>query len=333
MGKPKIFVTGAEGFIGSHLVEKLLSKGYKVKALVLYNFKGDIGWLNDIDKKLKKKLEIILGDIKDYDFILSQTKDCKIIFHLAALIGIPYSYVSPESYLKTNVEGSLNIFRAAVKNKIKQVINTSTSEVYGTAKSVPIKENHVINAQSPYAASKISSDQFANSFYLSFGLPVTTIRPFNTFGPRQSLRAVIPTIISQALLSNYIKLGNINSSRDLTFVEDTVEGFIKSINNKASFGKFINLGTNNEVSIKKLVFIISKILKKDLIIKIDKKRIRPKNSEVERLLASNSLAKKILKWKPKHSSKNGIMIALKRTVSWYQKYLQEYKSNNNKYII
>tara|TARA_A100000164_G_C21885059_1_gene762303 strand:- start:452 stop:1456 length:1005 start_codon:yes stop_codon:yes gene_type:complete len=334
MAKSKIFVTGAEGFIGSHLVEALLKKGYSVKALVLYNFRGDYGLLNDIDDKLKKKLEVILGDIRDYDFILSATKDCDLIFHLAALIGIPYSYISPESYLKTNVEGSLNIFRAALRNNVKQVVNTSTSEVYGTAKTIPIKETHILNGQSPYAASKISSDQFANSFYLSFGLPVTTIRPFNTFGPRQSLRAVIPTIISQSLVSKYIKLGNINSSRDLTFIDDTVNGFISSINNKISFGKFINLGTNSEISIKKIVSLISNILGKDLKIKLDKKRIRPKNSEVDRLIASNNLAKKILKWKPKYSSKSGLISALQKTVNWYQDNQKKIDTNNNnKYII
>ena len=297
----KIFITGSEGFIGSHIVEKLILKGHRVKALVLYNDRNSYGWLDNIDNKIKNEIEFILGDIRDLDFVINQSKNIDIIYHLAALIGIPYSYLSPFSYLKTNIEGSMNIFKASLNNNVEQLIHTSTSEVYGSALYTPIDEKHPLNAQSPYAASKIAADQMGNSFYDSFNLPITTIRPFNTYGPRQSARAVISTIIIQAIYGNKINLGNINATRDFTYISDTVDAFVKAIGNKKIIGETINLGTGHEVDIRTLVKIIGKIMKKELIIINDQKRIRPKKSEVNRLLSSNIKAKKLLKWKPKFS--------------------------------
>ncbi len=318
-----IFVTGSEGFIGSHLVEKLIIKGHKVKALILYNDHNNYGWLDTVDKKIKKEIEFKLGDIRDFDFINSQTKKTDIIFHLAALIGIPYSYASPFSYLKTNIEGSMNIFKASINNNVKQLIHTSTSEVYGSAKYIPIDERHPLNAQSPYAASKVAADQMAISFYDSYDLPVTTIRPFNTYGPRQSARAVISTIILQAINGNKINLGQISSTRDFTYISDTVDGFVKAINNKKTIGETINLGTGYEIAIKDLVKMIGKLMKKNLVISHDKMRFRPKKSEVNRLLSKNTKAKKLLKWKPKLYNKKGLNEGLKLTIDWFEKNINE----------
>ena len=290
----KIFVTGVpSGFIGSHLVEKLVKNGHKVKALVPYNIDNNWGWIDSFENKIKKKIQIISGDVSDQNLILKETKNCEIIFHLAALISIPYSYKSPRSYITTNVIGTLNILEAARNNKTKKIIITSTSEVYGSAKYIPIDEKHSLNAQSPYAASKIAADQISLSYFRSYGIPLTIIRPFNTFGPRQSQRAAIPTIIAQILTGKkVIKLGNLRSSRDFTLVEDTVNGFIKTIKNKKCIGEVINLGTGSHFTIKETVKMISKILDKKIKVTLDKKRIRPKKSEVDRLLSKNLKAKK-----------------------------------------
>ena len=255
-----IFITGSEGFIGSHLVELLVKKKFKVKALVQYNSFNSWGWLETLDKKILKKIEIVLGDVRDLNEMISNTKNQDAIIHLAALIGIPYSYISPKNYIETNCVGTLNIMQAARINKIKKIIHTSTSEVYGTAKYVPMDENHPINAQSPYSASKISADHIAQSFYNSFNLPVVVLRPFNTFGPRQSLRAVIPTIFGQALNEKKINVGNLKPTRDFNYVEDIVNGFYLTLKskNKKIFGEVINLGTGYEVSIKNLLNIIEK---------------------------------------------------------------------------
>ena len=298
----KILVTGACGFIGSHLVEQLIKKNFSVKAFTFYNARGSNGWLDNIDKKLKKDFEIIQGDIRDQDFLVNNTRKVDVIFHLAALIGIPYSYNASKSYLDTNVYGTYNVLNAAKTNNVSKTIVTSTSEVYGSAQTIPITENHRLSAQSPYAASKIGADQLALSFNKSFGLPVTIIRPFNTFGPRQSSRAIIPSIVTQIIKNkNIVKVGNLNPTRDFTYVEDTVNAYLKTIKNKNISGEVINLGNNFEISINDIL----KILKKDFGYKfeivIDKKRIRVKNSEVNRLYASNLKAKKILKWKPEHS--------------------------------
>ena len=306
----KIFITGSEGFIGSHIVEKLILKGHRVKALVLYNDRNSYGWLDNIDNKIKNEIEFILGDIRDLDFVINQSKNVDVIYHLAALIGIPYSYLSPFSYLKTNIEGSMNIFKASLNNNVEQLIHTSTSEVYGSALYTPIDEKHPLNAQSPYAASKIAAGQMGNSFYDSFNLPITTIRPFNTYGPRQSARAVISTIIIQAIYGNKINLGNINATRDFTYISDTVDAFIKAIGNKK---------------------IIGKIMKKKLIIINDQKRIRPKKSEVNKLLSSNIKAKKLLKWKPKLSRQEGLKKGLELTVDWFEKNIEEINFNSKIY--
>lgn len=315
----KIFVTGADGFIGSHLVEKLVSKGYNVKALSIYNSFNSWGWLESLPNKILKEVEIVSGDIRDEDLINKLTKDVEKIFHLAALIGIPYSYNAPRSYIDTNVIGTLNVLNAAIKNQTK-VIHTSTSEVYGTPKKIPIDEKHRLFAQSPYAASKISSDQLALSYFSSFNLPVCVIRPFNTFGPRQSLRAIIPTIITQMLndKAKEIKLGNTHTTRDFSYISDTVDGFFKTFNKNKIFGEVINLGTGKEISISSIVKIVGELTKKDKKIIYENKRIRAKKSEITRLCSSNLKAKKILKWQPKYVNKNGFKIAIKKTIDWYK---------------
>ena len=318
--KKKIFLTGSEGFIGSHLIEHLVKSGYKVKALVLYNSFNNIGWLRNVDKSILKSVEIVRGDIRDKEFLEKNIGDCKVIIHLAALIGIPYSYEATRSYIDVNILGTLNLLEISRKKKIEKFIQTSTSEVYGTAQYVPMDEKHPKIPQSPYAATKSAADQLAMSYYFSHNLPVTVIRPFNIFGPRQSMRAVIPTIINQAILKkNKISLGTINSKRDYTFVNDAVRAFEKCINNKKIIGKTINIGTNFERSIKQIVNLISFISKTKIKIIVDKKRLRPLKSEVMRLRTSNNLAKKLLNWKPVFSGKNGFKKALEITFHWYKK--------------
>lgn len=330
----KVFVTGASGFIGSHLVESLVSKGYHVKALVPYNIDNTWGWIDTFPKKIKNKLKVVIGDVVDQDLILKETKKCDVIFHLAALISIPYSYKSPRTYISTNVIGTLNVLEAARVNNCKKVVITSTSEVYGSAQYIPIDEKHPLNAQSPYAASKVAADQLALSYYKSFALPVTIIRPFNTYGPRQSQRAAIPTIIAQILNGQKkIKLGNLDSSRDFTLAQDTVSGFLKTINNKKCVGQVINLGTGSHFTIKETVKMIAKIIGTNITVELDKKRIRPKKSEVDRLLSKNTKAKKILKWKPKFVKKAGFYKGLEKTIEWFKnpQNLKHYK--NNKYNV
>ena len=315
----KILVTGADGFIGSHLAEKLVLEGYKVKALSMYNSFNNWGWLDKIPEKILNEIEIITGDVRDGDFISKVTKDVELIFHLAALIGIPYSYIAPQSYIDTNVTGTLNILNASLKSQIK-VIHTSSSEVYGTPLSIPIKETHRLYSQSPYAASKVSADQLALSYFNSFNLPVSIIRPFNTFGPRQSLRAIIPTIITQILNKKIkkVKLGNITTTRDFNYIKDTINGFTSAINNKNIYGETINLGTGREISIKKIFQNVSEITKINKKLIHEKKRKRTNKSEIKRLCSSNLKAKKLLKWKPKFHSESKIKVALKETIDWYQ---------------
>ena len=313
----KVLITGSEGFIGSHLVELLVKSGYKVTALTLYNSFNDIGWLKNIDKKVLKKIKIFSGDIRDKSLVDEILKNKDVVINLAALIGIPYSYKSVESYVDTNVKGTMNLLNSAKKYKVKRFIQTSTSEVYGTARYIPIDEKHPLSGQSPYAASKIASDQLALSYYRSFDLPVTVLRPFNTFGPRQSLRAVIPTIISQCLFNDgIVKLGNINTTRDFVFVNDTVNAFRLAIKNKNILGEVINIGNNFEISIKEIIKNISQITNKKIKIKIENKRIRAKKSEVYRLYSDNRKAKKILKWKLNYSGINGFRKGLSETINW-----------------
>ncbi len=326
----KILVTGADGFIGSHLCEKLVKKGHDVKAFVYYNSFNSYGWIDSIEKKIRDKLKIFSGDIRDENLVKKAVKGNEIIIHLAALVGIPYSYNSPQSYYETNVKGTLNILQAAKDLKVKKIIHTSTSEVYGTAKYLPIDEKHPVDGQSPYSASKIAADQMAISFYKSFGTPVTIIRPFNTYGPRQSARAIIPTIILQFLNGKReINLGSVNTTRDFSYIDDTINAFVKSITAKNTNGEIINLGSNSEVSIKDLVRIIASEMKvKHQIIK-DKKRIRPSKSEVNRLLSKNLKAKKKLKWKPKYIARKGLIKGLRETINWLSESenFEKYKSN------
>ena len=330
----KILITGAEGFIGSHLASKLINKGYSVNAMVLYNSFNSYGWLDTLDYKIKKKINIILGDIRDYSSVHHAAKKCDVIINLAALIGIPYSYRAPMSYFETNVKGTINILEVAKKLNIKKVIQTSTSEVYGTAKFVPMTEKHPLIGQSPYSASKISSDQVSLSYYLSFGTPVTILRPFNTFGPRQSLRAVIPSIILQGLEKNFnnkkINIGSLKPTRDFNYVDDIVNAYILSIRNKKCIGEIINLSTGKEISIKDTIKIISEILNVKFEVIQKEERIRPNNSEVNRLCGSNKKAQKILNWKPVYVGKKMFKKSLIKTINWYKNpiNLKNYKDVN-----
>ena len=328
--KKTIFITGASGFIGSHLTEQLIKKGYAVKALVPYDINSSVGWLKNIKSK---SLKIIHGDICDENFLYRNTKNIDYIIHLAALISIPYSYESPKSFIKSNIEGTYNILEVSRRNNIKKVIHTSTSEVYGSAQYSPIDEKHPLNPQSPYAASKVSADCLALSYYKSYNLPVTIIRPFNTFGPRQSSRAVISSVISQCLLNEKkIQVGNINTKRDFTFVSDTVNGYVKAIEAKQKIeGEIINLGTGKTVKIKDIIETVCDILKIKPKIVIDKKRFRPIKSEVNLLISNNKKAKKMLRWKPEYLGKKGLENALRKTITWFKdsenlkKYTKEYK--------
>ena len=306
----KILITGSSGFIGSHLTEYLVERGYEVVAFDRYNSNNHHGWLEK--SKYKKKIEFVLGDIRDYDSVNKAMKSCQSVMHLAALIGIPYSYISPTAYIKTNVEGTLNLLESAKNLKLKQIIITSTSEVYGTAIKKKLSENDELKAQSPYAASKIAADQLSLSYYRSFGLPVKIIRPFNTFGPRQSARAVIPTIITQALSKNKIKIGNLNTTRDFLYVKDLCAAYEKILKSKKLIGQVTNVGVDSEISIKNLISKISKILKIKLIPVVEKKRVRPQKSEVLRLKCDNTKIKKMTNWKPKYEIDEG----LKKLIKW-----------------
>jgi NAD dependent epimerase/dehydratase len=306
----KVLVTGAGGFIGSHLVERLVELGADTRALVHYSSTGGWGWLDQ--SQVKDDVEIILGDIRDQDSIQRAVAGVDVIFHLAALIAIPYSYHAPLSYIRTNVEGTANVLQSALRNNANLVVHTSTSEVYGTARQVPISEEHPLQGQSPYSASKIGADKIAESFHLSFGLPVVTVRPFNTYGPRQSARAVIPTIVSQALTESAIRLGNLQPTRDLNYVADTVAGFIGAAESSRAIGEVINLGTGREVSIGDLAAKILKMIGSDLPIVTEENRVRPEHSEVERLCADNTKARQLLDWQPRHSLEEG----LEQTIEW-----------------
>ncbi len=309
----RLFITGATGFIGSHLAEIFVEKGYNVVAYDRYNPNNHRGWLEDSD--YIDDIEVILGDVRDYDSVSKSMVDCDAVFHLAALIGIPYSYVSPLAYIRTNVEGTYNVLEAAKNLELQQVLITSTSETYGTAQYTPIDEEHPLVGQSPYAASKISADQLALSYYRSFDLPVKIIRPFNTYGPRQSARAVIPTIITQGLNdSKELTLGNLEPTRDLTFVRDTCAGYLEIYKSDSFFGEVTNIGMNSEVSIGDLARKILKIMDIDLPITSDQKRVRPGKSEVERLLCNNKKLLNNSSWEPEYSLKSG----LKETINWFQ---------------
>lgn len=319
----KVLVTGADGFIGSHLTEMLVQEGAKVKALSYYNSFNYWGWLEDIN--CLKQIEVISGDIRDPHFCREITKDIDTIFHLAALIAIPFSYKSPDLYVETNIKGTLNICQAALENKCERVIHTSTSEVYGTAQYVPIDEKHPKQPQSPYSASKIGADAIALSFFNAFDLPVTIARPFNTYGPRQSARAFIPTIITQILSGvSEIKVGDLTPTRDLNFVKDTCEGLLHLAQCNDSFGQEVNIASNYEISMYEVLELIKKILKSDVKFIIEKQRIRPANSEVFRLRGDNTKIQKLTEFKPKYSIEEG----LKLTCDWFLKFenLKKYKA-------
>ncbi len=318
----KVLVTGSEGFIGSHLVERLVNEGAKVKAFVLYNSFNDWGWLESLPKDILSNIEIVTGNISEAYNVKKAAENIDVIFHLAALIAIPYSYHSPESYVSTNVSGTLNILQAARECGVKKVVHTSTSETYGTAIYTPIDEKHPLQGQSPYSASKIGADMMAESFYRSFELPVAICRPFNTYGPRQSARAVIPTIISQlASGSKKLKLGSLSPVRDLTYVSDTVDGFIKIAMSDNSIGQVLNLGTGSGVTIGDLAKKIMNIMDLDVEIVTDEQRLRPEKSEVKNLISDNSKAKSLVGWTPQVSIDEG----LNRTVSFVRENLNKYK--------
>jgi len=311
----RVLVTGAGGFIGSHLVERLLEEGCEVVAFVKYNSLNKWGWLDSFDKKVLDKREIFTGDIRNSDSVRKAVKSADVVFHLAALISIPYSYISPESYVETNIKGTLNILQACMDYSIEKVLITSTSEVYGTAKFVPITEDHPKQGQSPYSATKIGADHLAESFYRSFDLPVVIVRPFNTYGPRQSARAVIPTIITQ-LLSGYdeIKLGSLHPTRDLVYVKDTVEGFVKLALCDNAIGNEVNIATQSEISIQDLAIKLINKINPDAKIVSEDVRIRPQNSEVERLLGSNEKLKELTRWIPETDIDRGLEL----TIDWFK---------------
>ncbi|MGO9377196.1 MAG: NAD-dependent 4,6-dehydratase LegB [Dissulfurispiraceae bacterium] len=314
----KILITGADGFIGSHLVEELLRRGYDTRAFVYYNSFNSWGWLDHLDRKMINSLDVFAGDIRDPHGVKQAMKGCDVVLHLAALIAIPYSYHSPDTYVDTNVKGTLNVVQAARELGVEKVVHTSTSEVYGTARFVPITEEHPLQGQSPYSASKIGADQIAMSFYTSFDTPVAIIRPFNTYGPRQSARAFIPTVITQiASGARAIKLGSLNPTRDLNYVSDTVAGFIAVAEADKSVGEVINIGSNYEISMGETASMIADIMGVKIKIITDTKRLRPAKSEVERLWADTSKARKLLNHSPKYSGREGLRRGLTETAKWF----------------
>ncbi|OVE81672.1 NAD-dependent dehydratase [bacterium K02(2017)] len=319
MSKNKILVTGSEGFFGSHLTEALVKAGHNVKAFVLYNSFNSWGWLDQLPPDVLKEIEIFTGDVRDAHCVKKAMTDCDVVYHLAALIGIPYSYNAPASYIDTNVNGTLNIVQAAKDLGTSQVIHTSTSEVYGTAQYVPINESHPLQGQSPYSASKIGADAIALSYFNSFDTPVTILRPFNIYGPRQSARAVLPTIILQIANGlEKIVLGDDSTSRDFNFVADTVAAYMAALKLNNIAGETINVSSNYEVTIKDSVGYISQLMNKNITIVTDKSKMRPQKSEVRQLLGDNTLAKKLLNWEPNYSGVDGFKRGLEKTISWYK---------------
>ena len=318
----KILITGAGGFIGSHLTEELVRQGEEIRAFVRYNSRDERGLLEDLPKEIQNQIEVIPGDLKDPDGIKKAVKGCSKVFHLGALIAIPYSYIHPFDFIQTNVVGMAHLLNACLEEgTLERVIHTSTSEVYGTAQYIPIDEKHPLQAQSPYSASKIAADKLAESYYLSFGLPIATIRPFNTFGPRQSLRAIIPTIVSQAIHDKKIRLGNTNPRRDFLFVKDTIRGFIQVGKCDEALGKVANIGTGTDISIEGLVKKILGLMGKQGEIEVEDRRIRPEKSEVMQLLSDTRLAQKLFQWAPQYTLEDG----LKETIAWYRKNLSRFK--------
>ncbi len=315
----RVLVTGAGGFIGSHLTERLVALGARTRALVHYNSAGRWGWLDE--SSAKDDIEVIAGDVQDRDSIASAMDGVEIVFHLAALIAIPYSYQAPLSYVRTNVEGTFNVLQAARTTGVERVVHTSTSEVYGSAQYLPIDEGHPLQGQSPYSATKIGADKLAEAFYHSYDLPVVTVRPFNTYGPRQSARAVIPTIVTQCLVGEHIQLGSLHPTRDLSYVADTVEGFISAASTPEATGQVINIGSGQKVSIGDLAQEIAKLVGHPIEIQEDERRVRPDSSEVENLCASNQKARELLGWTPQYSLQEG----LSPTIDWIRENLDRYR--------
>lgn len=320
----KVLVTGADGFIGSHLTEELVKKGYRVRAFVFYNSFNTWGWLDSLDADIMKNIEIFTGDVRDPHGVKTAMTGCDAVFHLAALIGIPFSYHSPDAYVDTNVKGTLNVLQAARELELERVLVTSTSEVYGTAKYVPIDEKHPFQGQSPYSATKIGADRLAESFYRSFNLPVSIVRPFNTYGPRQSARAVIPTIITQLLAGQEeIKLGSLTPTRDFNYVKDTANGFIAIYESEKTVGEEINIATGQEISIGELAWELIRQVNPKAKIVCDEERLRPEKSEVNRLLGCNRKLKELTDWQQKWSFSEGI----RETIDWLRFHCKDYKSN------
>jgi len=325
----KILVTGADGFIGSHLTESLVRKGHDVRAFVLYNSFNSWGWLDHCAPDVKGRFDVFAGDIRDPNGVREAMQGCDAVLHLAALIAIPYSYHSPDTYVDTNVKGTLNVLQAARQLNVRRVIHTSTSEVYGTARYVPITEEHPLQGQSPYSASKIAADQLAYSFFASFGLPVVIARPFNTYGPRQSARAVIPTIITQvASGQRQIRLGATSPTRDFNFVHDTVDGFIAALDSNQGLGEVVNFGSNFEISVGDTVALIGEIMGQPIEIVTEEARFRPAKSEVERLWADSSKARELFGWTPRHGGRDGLKRGLTTTIEWFREpgNLRSYKT-------
>lgn len=313
----KILVTGADGFIGSHVVETLVKSGHDVRAFVLYNSFNSWGWLDESEKSIRESINVFAGDIRDPHGVDKAVENQEVVLNLAALIAIPYSYHSPDTYIDTNIKGTLNVLQAARRHNVKRVVQTSTSEVYGTAQYIPIDEIHPLHPQSPYAASKVGADQLALSFHASFDVPVGILRPFNTYGPRQSARAVIPTIISQLANKSKVKLGSLSPTRDFTYVQDTANGFLAAAQSDAIVGQTINLGSGFEISIKDTAETIAKLMNVKLELVDDEQRVRPENSEVERLHASIEKAKTVLGWQPQLRGLAGFETGLQHTIEWF----------------
>jgi NAD dependent epimerase/dehydratase len=315
----RVLVTGADGFIGSHLVEALVAKGYELRAFVYYNAFGSWGWLDDAPPRVREAIEVVSGDIRDAHVVREATRDCEAVIHLAALIGIPYSYRAPASYVDTNVAGTVNVLEAARDLGVARVIHTSTSEVYGTARRVPIDEDHPLLGQSPYSATKIAADQMAIAFHRSFATPVAILRPFNTFGPRQSARAVIPTILTQLISGNRtIRLGSLDTTRDFSFVADTVAGFLAMLEAEGVEGEVVNLGTGYDISIGDTARMIADVAGASVEIVPDRSRVRPETSEVLRLQADNSKARRLLGWTPEYAGRDGIRRGIEVTYEWFR---------------
>lgn len=314
----KVLVTGADGFIGSHLTEALVVAGHDVRAFVFYNSFNSWGWLDEAPVAMRERLDVVAGDIRDPHHVADAVEGCDCVIHLAALIAIPFSYHAPDAYVDTNIKGTLNVLQAARRHRVGKVLHTSTSEVYGSARFVPITEEHPLQAQSPYSATKIAADQMALAFHASFGTPVSVIRPFNTYGPRQSARAIIPTVISQiAAGERDIRLGSLHPTRDFSFVADTVAGFLAALRTEAGIGEVLNLGTGHEISIAELVRLVAQLMKVTVSVNLDETRVRPAASEVDRLCASNEKARRLLDWAPAYAGEDGLRRGLTLTAEWF----------------